>query len=177
MSRIFILGAGAWGTALALSLHRRGGHQLTLWAHSPEFAQEILAAHENTQFLPGFPLPPSIAVTGDCAAVREAEIVVSVVPSEYPARGLGASPAASPPRPNRFERHQGHRGPQLSAHDPSHRRMPQGSRDEADPDTLIPASNSLTRNSPSAHSPAPASRLRLPRASPQPSRLPSRIAP
>jgi glycerol-3-phosphate dehydrogenase (NAD(P)+) len=83
MSRIFILGAGAWGTALALSLHRRGGHQLTLWGHSPEFAQEILAAHENTQFLPGFPLPPSIAVTGDCAAVRDADIIVSVVPSEF----------------------------------------------------------------------------------------------
>ena len=83
MSRIFILGAGAWGTALALSLHRRGGHQLTLWGHSSELAQEILAAHENTQFLPGFPLPPSIAVTGDCAAVREADIIVSVVPSEF----------------------------------------------------------------------------------------------
>ncbi len=83
MSRIFILGSGAWGTALALSLHRRGGHQLTLWAHSPEFAQQILAAHENTQFLPGFPLPPAIAVTGDFAALREAEIVVSVVPSEF----------------------------------------------------------------------------------------------
>src|SRR5579862_6706510 len=83
MSRIFILGAGAWGTALALSLHRRGGHQLTLWAHSPEFAQEILAARENTQFLPGFPLPPSLVVTGDCAAVGDAEIIVSVVPSEF----------------------------------------------------------------------------------------------
>ncbi len=83
MSRIFILGSGAWGTALALSLHRRGGHQLTLWAHSPEFAQEILAAHENTPFLPGFPLPPAISITGDCAAVRDAEIVVSVVPSEF----------------------------------------------------------------------------------------------
>ena len=83
MSRIVILGSGAWGTAIALSLHRRGGHQLALWAHSPEFAQEIIDARENTLFLPGFPIPAEIAITGDCAAVAEAEIVVSVVPSEF----------------------------------------------------------------------------------------------
>jgi glycerol-3-phosphate dehydrogenase (NAD(P)+) len=83
MSRIFVLGSGAWGTAIALSLHRRGGHQVTLWAHSPEAAQEIIDARENLLFLPGFPLPPEIAITGDCAAVADAEIVVSVVPSEF----------------------------------------------------------------------------------------------
>ena len=83
MSRIIILGSGAWGTAIALSLHRRGGHLLSLWAHSPEFAQEILSAGENKPFLPGFPLPSAITVTGDNAAVRDAEIVVSVVPSEF----------------------------------------------------------------------------------------------
>jgi glycerol-3-phosphate dehydrogenase (NAD(P)+) len=83
MSRIIVLGSGAWGTAIALSLHRRGGHQLSLWAHSPEFAQEIIEAGENKPFLPGFPLPPEITVMGDNAAVRYAEIVVSVVPSEF----------------------------------------------------------------------------------------------
>ncbi|MGA2350587.1 MAG: NAD(P)H-dependent glycerol-3-phosphate dehydrogenase [Terracidiphilus sp.] len=83
MSRIIILGSGAWGTAIALSLHRRGGHQLSLWAHSPEFAQEIIAAGENTLFLPGFPIPTAVAITGDNAAVRDADIVVSVVPSEF----------------------------------------------------------------------------------------------
>ncbi|HEY1255373.1 MAG TPA: NAD(P)H-dependent glycerol-3-phosphate dehydrogenase [Terracidiphilus sp.] len=83
MSRIIVLGSGAWGTAIALSLHRRGGHELTLWAHSPEFAQEIIDAGENKLFLPGFPLPLEITITGDNAAVRDAEIVVSVVPSEF----------------------------------------------------------------------------------------------
>jgi glycerol-3-phosphate dehydrogenase (NAD(P)+) len=83
MSRIAILGSGAWGTALALSLHRRGGHRLTLWAHSPEAAREIIEPGENTLFLPGFPIPPEIIVTGDNAAVADAEIVVSVVPSEF----------------------------------------------------------------------------------------------
>jgi glycerol-3-phosphate dehydrogenase (NAD(P)+) len=83
MSRIVVLGSGAWGTALCLSLLRRGGHQITLWAHSPEAAQEIVDAGENKLFLPGFPLPASLAITGDCAIVREAEIVVSVIPSEF----------------------------------------------------------------------------------------------
>ncbi len=83
MSRIVVLGSGAWGTSIALSLHRRGGHHIALWAHSPEAAQEIADAGENTLFLPAFPIPKEIAITGDCAAVAAAEIVVSVVPSEF----------------------------------------------------------------------------------------------
>jgi glycerol-3-phosphate dehydrogenase (NAD(P)+) len=83
MSRIVVLGVGAWGTALALSLHRRGGHEITLWAHEPALAAQIDSARENAQFLPGFPLPPEIAVTGDDAAVSTAEIVLSVTPSEF----------------------------------------------------------------------------------------------
>jgi glycerol-3-phosphate dehydrogenase (NAD(P)+) len=83
MSRIFVLGSGAWGTAIALALHRRGGHQVTLWAHSPEAAVQIIDAGENVQFLPGFPIPREIAITGECEAVSDAQIVVSVVPSEF----------------------------------------------------------------------------------------------
>jgi glycerol-3-phosphate dehydrogenase (NAD(P)+) len=83
MSRIAVLGSGAWGTAIALALHRRGGHAITLWSHSAEEAGQIADAGENTLFLPGFPLPKSIAVTADGAPVGEAEIVVSVIPSEF----------------------------------------------------------------------------------------------
>jgi glycerol-3-phosphate dehydrogenase (NAD(P)+) len=83
MSRILVLGSGAWGTAIALTLHRRGGHQVTLWSHSLEEARQIAEAGENKQFLPGFPLPAALAVTADDAAVAAAEIVVSVVPSEF----------------------------------------------------------------------------------------------
>ena len=83
MSRIAVLGSGAWGTAIALSLHRRGGHELTLWAHSDELARQIVGAGENRLFLPGFPIPEGLRVTGDDAAVGRAEIVVSVVPSEF----------------------------------------------------------------------------------------------
>jgi len=80
--KIVVLGSGAWGTAIALSLVRTG-RPVTLWAHSPAAAQEIINAGENKLFLPGFKLPPEIAVTGDEDAVAKADIVVSVVPSEF----------------------------------------------------------------------------------------------
>ncbi len=83
MSRIVILGSGAWGSAIALSLHRRGGHTLTLWAHSADEARQINEAGENKLFLPGFPLPAEITVTASDAAVAEADMVVSVIPSEF----------------------------------------------------------------------------------------------
>jgi glycerol-3-phosphate dehydrogenase (NAD(P)+) len=83
MSRIVVLGSGAWGTAIALSLDRRGGHQITLWSHSPEEARQINDAGENTLFLPGFPIPKSICVTGDNGALADAQIAISVVPSEF----------------------------------------------------------------------------------------------
>lgn len=83
MSRIVVLGSGAWGTAIALSLVRRGGHQVTLWSHSAEEAAKIDAARENVLFLPGFALPAELAVTAETSVVTQAEIVVSVIPSEF----------------------------------------------------------------------------------------------
>jgi len=83
MSRIVVLGSGAWGTAIAMTLSRRGGHEVTLWAHSEEEARVINAARENTLFLPGFPLPPELAVTADVTPISAAQIVVSVIPSEF----------------------------------------------------------------------------------------------
>ena len=83
MSRIVVLGAGAWGTAIALSLCRRGGHEVTLWAHSAEEAGQIDAARENILFLPGFPLPNDLIVTADMAPIAAADILVSVIPSEF----------------------------------------------------------------------------------------------
>ena len=70
MSRIVVLGAGAWGTAIALSLCRRGGHEVTLWAHSEDEARQIDTARENTLFLPGFPLPARSGCDGRHGANR-----------------------------------------------------------------------------------------------------------
>jgi glycerol-3-phosphate dehydrogenase (NAD(P)+) len=84
MSRISILGAGAWGTALALSLARRGGHQLCLWSHSPVLAEQLSDAGENLPYLPGFILPVDIHVTSDLPrAIFEADILLCVTPSQH----------------------------------------------------------------------------------------------
>ena len=83
MSRIVVLGAGAWGTAIALSLHRRAGHFITLWSHSEEEAEQIANAGENKLFLPGFPLPTDLIVTADMAPISDAQMLISVIPSEF----------------------------------------------------------------------------------------------
>jgi glycerol-3-phosphate dehydrogenase (NAD(P)+) len=84
VSQIAVLGAGAWGTALAISLARRGGHQLTLWAHSPALADHLTDTGENLPYLPGFTLPADILITSDLpAAIFEADILLCVTPSQY----------------------------------------------------------------------------------------------
>ena len=84
MSRIAVLGAGAWGTAMAIALARRGGHELTLWAHSPALADDLAETGENLPYLPGFTLPMGIQVTSDLpAAIFEADVLLSVTPSQY----------------------------------------------------------------------------------------------
>jgi len=84
MSRIAVMGSGAWGTAIALSLARRGGHVLTLWSHSPEVSETIAESGENAAFLPGFPIPKSIrAMSSIEEALRDADIVFSVMPSHH----------------------------------------------------------------------------------------------
>jgi glycerol-3-phosphate dehydrogenase (NAD(P)+) len=84
LSRIAVLGAGAWGTALALSLARRGGHSLVLWAHSPALADQLTETGENVVYLPGFTLPADVEVTSDLPrAIFEADILLSVTPSQY----------------------------------------------------------------------------------------------
>jgi glycerol-3-phosphate dehydrogenase (NAD(P)+) len=84
MSRIAILGAGAWGTALALSLARRGGHQLCLWSHSAALAEQLTDAGENIPYLPGFTLPVDVEITADLPrAIFEADILVCVTPSQH----------------------------------------------------------------------------------------------
>lgn len=83
MSRIAVIGAGSWGTALALSLARRGGHELTLWAHSPAHAEELTDTGENLRYLPGFVLPADIRVTAKLhEAVENADTILMVTPSQ-----------------------------------------------------------------------------------------------
>ena len=81
MRQIAVIGAGGWGTALAL-VAARAGNEVRLWAHSAEVANGLRQERENKIYLPGFPLPDSVSPTGDLAeALADAEIVLTVVPS------------------------------------------------------------------------------------------------
>jgi glycerol-3-phosphate dehydrogenase (NAD(P)+) len=84
MSRIAVLGAGAWGTALALTLVRQQRHDVTLWAHTPAHAEAMRQARENVRFLPGFVLPSDLFLTSSLPdVVHEADVLLAVTPSEY----------------------------------------------------------------------------------------------
>jgi len=69
---------------LAISLARRGGHQLALWSYSAELAEEMSETGVNSQFLPGYTVPAGVLVTSDLSrAVAGAQIVLCVTPSEF----------------------------------------------------------------------------------------------
>jgi glycerol-3-phosphate dehydrogenase (NAD(P)+) len=81
--RITVLGAGAWGTALA-KLLGEGDHAVTLWALEAECADEIRRAHRNSLFLPGIDLPPAVRGESDARqAVAGSELVVVAAPSRH----------------------------------------------------------------------------------------------
>lgn len=80
-SRIAVLGAGSWGSALAILLGRNG-HSVALWDHYPGHIGNLIADGENRAFLPGIPFPSSIEPTADLPqALRGSDIVLIVVPS------------------------------------------------------------------------------------------------
>ena len=84
MSRIAIIGSGAWGTALAISLTKRGNHSVRLWSHTAAIAEMIAYQHENRTYLPGHAVSDAIRPTADLAdALASAEIVVGVMPSAH----------------------------------------------------------------------------------------------
>jgi len=79
--KVAVIGGGAWGTALADLLARKGD-QVTLWAREAEVVDGVNQRHVNDMFLPGASLAPALRAEGDlAAAIRGAETVVSVAPS------------------------------------------------------------------------------------------------
>jgi len=88
---IAVVGAGAWGTALAQML-ASDGQDILLWALEPELVEEINARHTNTPYLPGIALAPSIRATGDIAEVAGRDIVLLVTPAQHLGRVLGQFP-------------------------------------------------------------------------------------
>ena len=89
MSRVAVIGAGAWGTALAIVLTRGGRHQVRLWAFEREVCESIQHSRTNQVFLEGAVVPDAVTPTTDLQeALRDAVIVVSVMPSHHCRRVL-----------------------------------------------------------------------------------------
>ena len=85
MSKIAILGGGAWGTALSVVLARgRHTHEIALWVREATVAESIRETRENKKYLPGVEIPSRIIASSDLAATLEhAQIVVGAVPSAH----------------------------------------------------------------------------------------------
>jgi glycerol-3-phosphate dehydrogenase (NAD(P)+) len=82
MERIGIVGAGAWGTALAITA-ARAGRPVTLWAHERDIVEGINAARENRVYLPGVKLDDAIVATSDLAEIAKTDVILWVTPSQF----------------------------------------------------------------------------------------------
>jgi glycerol-3-phosphate dehydrogenase (NAD(P)+) len=83
-TRFAVLGDGAWGTAIAILLSRKEGHQATLWSAREENARILRERRENVAYLPGVPIPPQVELTTDIRqAVAGANLWVVAIPTVY----------------------------------------------------------------------------------------------
>ena len=97
LQRIAVVGAGAWGTALAL-VASRAGRQAILWAREREVVDSILKRRENALFLPGIALDPPFAVTDEFhAALEEVDAAILAVPAQFLRALLGEIARYVPP--------------------------------------------------------------------------------
>ena len=95
--RCAVVGAGAWGTALA-DLLARNTHEVRLWAYESDVVESINEKHENVRFLRGYELAPSLEAVGDInLAVKDADLVTLATPSHV-LRSIVRSAVNSLPR-------------------------------------------------------------------------------
>jgi glycerol-3-phosphate dehydrogenase (NAD(P)+) len=94
---VAVLGAGSWGTALAIHLGRLGVNA-RLWGRDHALVKEINDTHENSRYLAGIGVPVHVRVTGDAEeALAEAALVIVAVPSRFVESVLDTMKAAIPP--------------------------------------------------------------------------------
>ncbi|TFH11292.1 MAG: NAD(P)-dependent glycerol-3-phosphate dehydrogenase [Nitrosomonadales bacterium] len=81
--KIAVLGAGAWGTALAINLtiNSNSRHKIILWTKDPDHCVELVQQHTNRRFLPDFLLPDSLQLTSDLNVAVDADLALIVVPT------------------------------------------------------------------------------------------------
>lgn len=82
MKKIGIVGAGAWGTALAQCL-AEAGRDVVIWAREPEVVESINESHENTAFLPEIPLNKNIRATNSISKTADCDTILLVTPAQY----------------------------------------------------------------------------------------------
>ena len=82
MKRVGVVGAGAWGTALAITA-ARAGSDVTLWARESEVVASINGRQENEMFLPGIKLPDTVHAVNDLDAMRAQDALLMVAPAQY----------------------------------------------------------------------------------------------
>lgn len=78
--KIAVIGAGAWGTALAIHFDRCG-HQVSLYAQTPDMANEIQKHNENILFFKGFRLPEKLQITADYSLLHQEDLILLVTPT------------------------------------------------------------------------------------------------
>jgi len=81
MQRIAVIGAGAWGTALAEML-AAAGRQVRLWTRRAELAERVIASRENTDYLPGVRLSANVEITARGADLADADLALLVTPAQ-----------------------------------------------------------------------------------------------
>jgi glycerol-3-phosphate dehydrogenase (NAD(P)+) len=94
--RIGVVGGGAWGTALA-QVAAADGAEVLLWALESEVVEAVNGAHENSLYLAGVPLSPSIRAVGELGALAAAEALLIVTPAQHLRGVLGKLPAGAAP--------------------------------------------------------------------------------
>ena len=82
MTGVGVIGAGAWGTALAQLLASDGNHAVRLWARSPGLAQEINQTRANPRYLPGVALHPGVVATSDLGELSGLGVLLLVTPAQ-----------------------------------------------------------------------------------------------
>lgn len=90
---IGVIGAGAWGTALAQML-ASDGREVILWAFEPEVVEAINTQHCNSAFLPGAALSATIRATGELADIAQLDIALAVTPAQVLGKVLSGLPSA-----------------------------------------------------------------------------------
>ncbi len=98
VKKAFVLGDGAWGTAIAILLSRKG-ISTTIWGAFPDYVREVSRTRENVRFLPGVLVPGEIGYTSEIEAGWGADMLLLAVPTQHMRSVLSKLPPAEAPLP------------------------------------------------------------------------------